>query len=450
MIKNVCSLPSTFSIKGETHSGDTRFLNICVDLMHTGLNLNNSFFEKEVVNQCLDSIKNTPILGFIKYNNTTKENDFNGHEYILTRTENGVEEQYVGRAYGVIPESCNPRWIMKVCSDGQEREFLQVDALIWEKFDDATSILYRDVEKSESMELEVSSVEGYEDENGVFHFTNFRFDGACILGDDIKPAMLDANVKISEVKFTMNDFANSVRSELNDKFELFNKTFAALINDKSNQGGVDNMPNTDLEQVIEEQVAEFEQEVVEGDVVESEEPEHEATEDEEVAEEEAGVEVVESEFADTEDEIADVETEYAKMKDAFEEVTNAFNQLKNEYDAIKADFDEMKPKYDEYVEAEKQREIAEQNAQKEAKFAEYEDVLGDNPDFVSLKEKKDEMSVDEIEKECAVMFVKASRANKVNFSKADSTSAVVGVFEDDANVDDGYIHTKYGSIRRVR
>lgn len=451
MGNKITSLHSTFSVKNEISNNDTRFLKVVIDIMHTGLNLNNSYFDKDVVDMCIDSIKNTPVLGFIKYDNYHGENDFEGHEYVIKRTDDGIEELYVGKAYGVIPESCNPRWVIKVCDDGMEREFLRVDALVWEKFTDAANIIRRDYEKGQSMELEVSSIDGYEDDDGVFHFTNFKFDGACILGDGVPPAMVGSNVTIDNgVNFTMNGINDSVRSELNDKFELFNKTFAALINDKSNQGGVDNMPNTDLEQVIEEQVAEFEQEVVEGDVVESEESEHEATEDEEVAEEEAGVEVVESEFADTEDEIADVETEYAKMKDAFEEVTNAFNQLKNEYDAIKADFDEMKPKYDEYVEAEKQREIEEQNAQKEAKFAEYEDFLGDNPDFVSLKEKKDEMSVDEIEKECAVMFVKASRANKVNFSKADSTSAVVGVFEDDANVDDGYIHTKYGSIRRVR
>ena len=47
------------------------------------------------------------------------------------------------------------------------------------------------------------------------------------------------------------------------------------------------------------------------------------------------------------------------------------------------------------------------------------------------------------------MFVKASRANKINFSKDDSASAVIGVFDDNDGVDDGYIHTKYGNIRRV-
>ena len=61
------SLHSTFSINGEISDDDTRFLNITIDVLHTGENLNKSFFSKEVVDDCIDSIKNTPVLGFIKY-----------------------------------------------------------------------------------------------------------------------------------------------------------------------------------------------------------------------------------------------------------------------------------------------------------------------------------------------------------------------------------------------
>lgn len=95
----------------------------------------------------METIKNTPVLGFIKYNKVTQENDFKGHEYILTKTENGIEEKYIGSCFGVIPESCNPRWITKMCDDGQERDFVQVDALLWTKFEDSISIMERDSEK---------------------------------------------------------------------------------------------------------------------------------------------------------------------------------------------------------------------------------------------------------------------------------------------------------------
>ena len=103
------SLHSTFSVNGEISDDDTRFLNITIDVLHTGENLNKSFFSKEVVDDCIDSIKNTPVLGFIKYDKFAQEADFKGHEYVLTRTEDGIEDKYVGSAYGVIPESCNPK-----------------------------------------------------------------------------------------------------------------------------------------------------------------------------------------------------------------------------------------------------------------------------------------------------------------------------------------------------
>ena len=247
------SLHSRFSVNGEISDKDIRFMSITIDVLHTGENLNGSYFSKEVVDNCVDSIKNTPVLGFVKRDKYTNENDFLGHEHVLTKTENGVEEFYLGHAFGVIPESCNPRWFTKLCDDGQEREFLQVDALLWEKFSDSTSILRRDSEKDQSMELNVYSVDGHEEDDGLFHFDTFQFDGCCMLGEGVQPAMTGANVKINDVKFAMDEFTKAVQSELNDKFTTFTK----LVNDKTSQGGVRNMPETDFAQTVMEQFSDM-------------------------------------------------------------------------------------------------------------------------------------------------------------------------------------------------
>ena len=441
MNDKITSLHSTFSVNSEMSHEDTRFLNIVIDVMHTGENLNYSYFDKSVVDSCIDSIKNTPVLGFVRYDEIAEEKDFKGHERVLTMTEDGIEEKYLCSAYGVIPESCNPRWTNKMCSDGHEREFLQVDALLWTKFDDSTNIIERDVEKAQSMELSVSSVEGYDDENGIFHFEKFQFDGCCLLGKDVQPAMVDANVTLKEVKFSMNEFTESIRSELNDKFELFNATFAAFVNDGSNQGGAENMSDTEnMEQVVENQAVDFEQVTVETEVV-----------DTVVSEvEDSAVVEFETESAETETEIADVNVDYEKVKADYEEMTTAFNQLKEEYETIKTEYEAIKPKYDEYVRAEEQRIADEINAQKDAKFAEYEDVLSESAEFAALKEKKDEMSVSDIEKECAVMFVKAARA-RMNFSKPANTSAL-NIVSDESELSEaeGYVNTKYGLVKRGR
>lgn len=484
MKNKTTTLHSTFSINGEFSDNDTRFLNITIDVMHTGLNFNESFFEKEIVDSCIESIKNTAVLGFIKYDKVSQEKDFKGHEHILTKTENGVEEVYLGRAYGVIPESCNPRWITKMCSDGQEREFLQVDALLWTKFDDSIEIVKRDTEKGQSMELELSSVEGYEDDGGVFHFTKFRFDGCCILGEGVQPAMIDANIK--EVQFTMTDFVKNLQSELNDKFT----TFTRLVNEKSNQGGIGIMPNTDFTQTVMEQFSDISNMVREHEVIvdrwgdaiprfylvdiqdnevivvdrqsnycyygfpftlngDKAEIDFANGNRKKVRYEnyEEGSIVPEGSF-DFGKHIADIEEiAFSKVNDANEKVATAEEEkatAETNYSQIKADYDEMKPKYEAYVLADEQRQVEELNAQKDAKFAEYEETLAENADFAALKERRDELSVDEIEKECAVLYVRVNRP-KANFNKLGSTPAVVGIMNDGDDTK-GFVMTKYGNI----
>lgn len=494
------SLHSTFSVNGEVSNDDTRFLNVTIDIMHTNENLNGSFFSKEVVNECVDSIKNTPVLGFIAYDNYTKESDFKGHEYVIKRTENGVERTYAGHAYGVIPESCNPRWTIKMCDDGVEREFLQVDALLWEKFSDAASILRRDSEKAQSMELEINSIDGYDDdEDGLFHFTRFRFDGATILGEGVTPAMTGANVKINEVNFSVDEFTKKLQSELNDKFTAFTK----LVEEKDIQGGVRNMPNPDFSQTVMQQFNDISA-VISG---------HETVKDywgDDVAryyavdiqdsevivvdrgdgynyysfpftmdgdkpvidfackkrkkvsyqDYEDGAPVIEGAFSFGEhiaafekvvgEKLEEADGKVAEAESAKADIETSFEQVKSELDEAKMELNEIKPKYEEYEAAEAQRKADEINAEKDAKFAEYEDVLADNADFASIKEKKNELAVDEIEKECAVLYVKSVRSAKSNFSKSNASPAVGIIEEDDDDVADGYVSTRYGYIKKSR
>lgn len=498
MDKMTATLHSTFSVNGEFSNKDTRFLNITIDVMHTGLNFNGSFFEKEIVDSCIDSIKNTAVLGFIRFNKTTQENDFKGHEHILTRTENGVEEKYIGRAYGVIPESCNPRWITKMCSDGKERDFLQVDALLWTKFDDSIDIVERDTEKGQSMELEISSVEGYEDDDGVFHFTKFRFDGCCILGEGVEPAMIDANVAINEVQFTMNDFLKGLQSELNDKFTAFTK----LVNEK-NQGGIETMPNTvqntDFAQTVLQQFEDIstmvkEQETVTDnwgysypryyavDIQDSEvividrssgynyfgfpftmngdkaEIDFTCGKRKKLCYEDyvEGTATLEGSF-DFGKHIAEIESNaFAKIEDANNKVTKAeeekataetnYATVKENLDKIQAEYDEMKPKFDEYVKEENMRKEAEIEAQKDAEFAKYEDAIGECPEFAELKEKKGEMTVNEIESQCAIMYARKN-LSQTNFARNNTNAMTAGVINND---DDGFVDTKYGRIAVAR
>ena len=102
MTDKIISLPISFSVNNEISDKDNRFVNVTIDVLHTGLNYNNSIFTKEVVDKYIDTIKNTPILGFIT-EVPFDDKDFKGHEYIITKTEDGISRKYIGEAFGMIP-----------------------------------------------------------------------------------------------------------------------------------------------------------------------------------------------------------------------------------------------------------------------------------------------------------------------------------------------------------
>ena len=496
MVEKRLSLPIYFEVNNEMSNADERFINVTIDVLHTGLNFNGSIFDKEVVDENIETIKNTPILGFIS-KDSYADKDFKGHEYIITKTDkDGVTRKYIGSAYGVVPESCNPRWITKMCDDGQEREFLQVDGLLWTKFNDATDIMLRDIEKPHSMELYPKNIDGYEDDDGNFIFTKFSFDGCCILGESVEPAMINSTV---EVQFTMSDFVKNIQSELNDKFIAFTK----MVNEKTNQGGIETMSNTDFTQTL---LAQFEDisamvrqhetfvdrwgyecsryyavDIQENEVIvvdaknsynyfglsftmngdkaeidfESAKRKKLRYEDYDDGSSVDGAfdfgkhieEIEETAFAKVEEantKTSEAESKISEYEAKVSEVETAKNEIEENYNQIKAEFEEMKPKYEDYVKAEQDRREAELDAQKDAEFAKYESVLTDDANFAALKEKKAEMSVKEIESECAILYARKNLA-QIDFSKSNSSDMKAGLIDDGER--DGFVATKYGYIK---
>lgn len=494
--KNI-SLPISFSVNNEVSDKNNRFINVTIDVLHTGLNYNGSIFNKEVVDEYIDTIKNTPILGFISEESFNGK-DFKGHEYVITKTDkDGFARKYIGSAYGVIPESCNPRWITKTTDSGIEREFLQVDGVLWTKFKDATDIMLEDIEKPESMELYPYDIDGYEDEDGNFVFTKFSFDGCCILGSTKEPAMENAKI---EVQFTMSDFVKNIQSELNDKYNSFTKivndiAFTKTVNEKTNQGGTETMPNTDFTQTL---LAQFEDisatvrrhetftdrwgyecprfyavDVQENEVIvvdamnnynyfglsftmngDKAEIDFESGKRKKLRYEDyvegssiEGAFDFGSHIAEIEDaafaKVEEANTKASEAESKVSEFETAKIEIEKDYEQIKAEFEEMKPKYDDYVKAEQARIEAELEAQKDAEFAKYESILTDSVEFEALKERKAEMTVKEIESELAIMFARKSLA-QTSFSRSNDGIMTAGLIDNGGK--EGYIETRYGNI----
>ena len=210
-----------FEVKTENRIGDTRFLEVEISLMHLGENYNGSYFAKDVVEKELDSLKNTPILGYIE------DEDYSDHRAEIQADEDGYKFVYKGSAYGVIPETNNARFVDRVDQFGTERTYLVVDGLMWTKWEEPISILENKGFKSQSMELHNEYAGEFKDD-GLFHFTQFKFFGACLLGENVQPAMEGANVQVK--------FEQTVQSDIKERLEEYHnfvKKNEKLIEDKN-------------------------------------------------------------------------------------------------------------------------------------------------------------------------------------------------------------------------
>lgn len=205
--------PISFTKKNEYSNSDFRFIDVSIDVMHTGSNRNKTRFTKDVISKAIPSICNTPILGYVVDELDEEDKDFKGHEHELRITDKDVKYVYAGQAYGVIPESCNPRWIVKDDGNGTEREYLRVDGLIWTKFNDPVDIFTRDGTKNHSVELTDMAC-GPADKNGDVPVGSFLFDGCCILSTTdpkIQPAMTGSCVTAN---FSVEDITSQIRERL--------------------------------------------------------------------------------------------------------------------------------------------------------------------------------------------------------------------------------------------
>lgn len=270
--------PISFLKKNEYETSDFRFIDVCIDVMHTGANLNKTSFTKDVINKAVPTIANMPILGYVVNELDDEDKDFKGHEHELRITDTDVKYLYAGQAYGVIPESCNPRWIIKDDGTGTEREYLRVDGLIWTKFGDPVDIFTRDVTKNHSVELTDMICEAKRDD-GITPVSSFKFDGCCILSTTdpkIQPAMTGSCVTAN---FSVDDITSQIRERLYE-YQSLQQNYSAKNENPSDEEKGDIPPMNENEKnpaVTENAVAEG---AVENPEVEATTAENAATETE--------------------------------------------------------------------------------------------------------------------------------------------------------------------------
>lgn len=187
--KRYFSLPIEI-VEKEAYSFDDSLIPVDIKVMHDGLNLNNSTFDKEAIALAQNSLKNKPILGYIKKGDGENSQDFAGHEVEIGITDDGVKYTYLERPLGVVPEQNNYSILEE---DGVEYVFCR--GFLWKEYlNDGYSILKDNPNKSVSMEIAVDDY-GMNDD-GSINIVKYRYLGITILGDDMPPAMVGAEMNV--------------------------------------------------------------------------------------------------------------------------------------------------------------------------------------------------------------------------------------------------------------
>lgn len=403
-------IPVLFQKMDEYQVDDTRFAKVKIWLMHLEENFNGSYFSKGAVMEAIPSLANTPILGFIEPN-MDDEDDFSDHRREMKKNSDGEWSfDYQGQAFGTIPESNNAKFEWRLCDDGVEREFLTVEGLLWTKWDDAIDIMNKSFVKGQSMEIHKDYEGFFNKDDGLYHYTRFSFFGACLLGLDYEPAMINSTV---ELDFNLESFEKDIQEKM-EKFKLFqanergktmDKEFVELLEKFSKTKEEMELIGVNFEEVT---LDELETKLEEATKVEDAE--------EDFAEDAETIEVEETE----ETEVVTDETETEEVEEVEEEaeevVTEDFEKL---YEDLKVQHEELSIEVAELKEFKATKVAEERKSQEDELFDKYK-ILDGIEDYEAIKSKSSEFkSAVDIEKEIALVYVK--NQTKLSFTRGDDT-----------------------------
>jgi len=226
------SLPVEIT-ENKSFSFDDSLIPVDIKVMHNGLNLNNSTFFDEAIENAKESLKNKPILGYIKKIDGSDEKDFAGHQIEISFGEEGIKVIYLERPLGVIPETNNYSIL-----EEEGKKFVFCRGYLWKEYlNDGYEILKDNPKKSVSMEIAVDDYDINED--GSINITKYRYLGITILGDDVQEAMVGAELNV------VGQFSKNENENFYTKIEELNNKISQYFTNNNNQSNADSIEGGD-------------------------------------------------------------------------------------------------------------------------------------------------------------------------------------------------------------
>ena len=220
-------------------------LKVKISIQHDGANKNGTKFSLENIRKAESTLRNIPILAYIKRDDNGEAQDFDQHNMIqkVVETEEGYDlvTTYLERPIGVIPTETE---ITYEEMDG--RTYLCATGYIWKRYaNEGFDILMQSEQKGTSMEIEI--YDGKKDKlDGLYDITDYGFLGVTCLGDDVESGMYDTTI-------TKYAASKSYKRELED---IYKEIFTL-------ENGKEDIMSEEVKEVIEETVEEVTEEVTE-------------------------------------------------------------------------------------------------------------------------------------------------------------------------------------------
>lgn len=436
---------------------NSQFAKVKVYVLYTGLNRNNSYISKQTVENALYSLKNVPVVGeWIEENK-----NFGGHGGKIEIKDEEMKFIDTTKPYGVVPSDAEFKWEVVREKDGiTENEYLTTTAYLWYgRYPEVDKVLNEG--NWQSMEIDIGDYEW--NESGQFEIKSFEFSALCILGkdDDIDKNVEPCFESSSIVRYSFNK----------DEFKLeFNKMIDEIKNinqedyNLTKESDGDNVAKKEksekiiTEEIVKDENFETKDEVIKDETVENfEETKKDELKDETVETKvgddnektEKSEEVKEEKAESKDEENEEIELSNDKSEDelesdfdykgAYETLQKDFEEFKNNHSALESELKELR----EF----KNSKLAEERKVKEDElFDEYKE-LSSLDDYNSLKEKSSEFSLEDLEKELALLYVKSNKKSKEFSKKAESSIKIPINKTEQVIVKYGGLFEKYGLIK---
>ena len=401
---------------------NANLLKVKLSIQHDGANKNGTKFSLDNIRKAESTLRNIPILAYIKRDENGEAQDFDQHNMIqrVVETKDGYDlvTTYLEKPIGVIPTETEVTY-----EEINGRTYLCATGYIWKRYaNEGFDILMQSEQKGTSMEIEI--YDGIKDKiDGLYDVTDYGFLGVTCLGDDVESGMYDTTI-------TKYASSKSYKKELEDIYkEIF--TLENGKEDTMTEEVKEVIEETAVEETVEEAIAEeTTEEVVEEVVVEetteeatyqeeAQEEVHETVEEVEMTEEvpTETVEVVE----ETKEEVAETE----KVEHSVEELVERLGTKEMELNSLMEKLNSLEDELNSLREYKVVKEKEELAAKVDTIAEKFTTLNKEEIEVVKTKVLNEGMTTEEFEKELYYLVGVKTLEVKSNYATTEPTGVAV-------------------------